>query len=408
MTTIPDSWKIKKINDIASVSSGGTPSRKNDLFWHGDIPWVTTAEVCFNTITDTEQKISVAGLNGSSAKIFPQNTILMAMYGQGKTRGQVAKLGIKASTNQACAAILLKDNFDTDFYFLYLQSQYENIRDLSNSGGQKNLSAGLVKSINVPVPPLPEQKKIAKILSTWDQAIEATESLLKNSQQQKKALMQQLLTGKKRLPGFDGEWKTVRLGDVANMNSGGTPKSSISEYYDGDIPWVSIADMTNHGRWIFSTMRNISVAGLENSSARIYPKNTVLYAMYASIGECSIAAVELTSSQAILGIRPLEQLDYKFLFHYLSSLKEKVKLLGQQGTQSNLNAGMVKDFQMALPPLEEQQVIAKVLDAADQEIGILEKKIEYLKQEKKALMQQLLTGKRRVVFGDVEQQKEAS
>lgn len=102
---VPKEWEIKTIGDIATVSSGGTPSRKEQAYWNGDIPWVTTAEVQFKTILDSAEKITKEGLTNSSAKLFPINTILMAMYGQGKTRGQVAKLGIEASTNQACAAI---------------------------------------------------------------------------------------------------------------------------------------------------------------------------------------------------------------------------------------------------------------------------------------------------------------
>ena len=119
--------------------------------------------------------------------------------------------------------------------------------------------------------------------------------------------------------------------------------------------------------------------------------------MYASIGECSIAKVELASSQAILGIRPFECLNYEYLYFFLISLKDKIKLQGQQGTQANLNAGMVKEFKILLPTLLEQQKIASVLSSADREIEALQSKLIALKQEKKALMQQLLTGKRRVL-----------
>jgi len=268
---------------------------------------------------------------------------------------------------------------------------------MNDAGAKSGLNLSTVKAIPISLPPLPEQKKIAQILSTWDKAIETVEKLIENSQQKKKALMQQLLTGKKRFPEFDGEWKEVRLKDVASMNSGGTPKSSISEYYNGDIPWVSIADMTKHGKTIHRTERNITQFGLGNSSARMYPKNTVLYAMYASIGECSIAAVELSSSQAILGIQPNKTLSFEYLYYYLSSIKDKISLQGQQGTQSNLNAGMVKGFKLNLPTIAEQQKITSVLSSADQEIETWKKELEHLKQEKKALMQQLLTGKKRVI-----------
>ncbi|PTB90737.1 restriction endonuclease subunit S, partial [Marinobacter sp. Z-F4-2] len=113
---VPDGWKLSTIEEISNVSSGGTPSRKNDAYWNGTIPWVTTAEVKFKVIEDTSEKITEEGLANSSAKLFPVDTILMAMYGQGKTRGQVAKLGIKASTNQACAAIVLHPGYEVEYY----------------------------------------------------------------------------------------------------------------------------------------------------------------------------------------------------------------------------------------------------------------------------------------------------
>jgi len=253
------------------------------------------------------------------------------------------------------------------YYFLTSSTVQKRIENIVNEAAQPNVGKADFEKIKVLTPPLNEQKKIAKILST----------------QQKKALMQQLLTGKKRLLDkngvrFSGEWKKVTLDSVADMNSGGTPKSSIEEYYGGDIPWVSIADMTKHGKWISSTERNISELGLANSSARLYPENTILYAMYASIGECSIAKVPLCSSQAILGIRPKKSLYFEFLYFFLVSLKDEIKLQGQQGTQANLNAGMVKGFSLRLPCIEEQQKIADVLSTTDQEIAALQQKLDAL------------------------------
>ncbi|WP_305812928.1 restriction endonuclease subunit S [Photobacterium leiognathi] len=295
-------------------------------------------------------------------------------------------------------------------YFMNFDGTKLRLRSLATKAvSQANINpTQLKKLLRVPLFPLPEQRKIAQILSTWDRGIATTEKLIDASKQQKKALMQQLLTGKKRLVDpetgktFEGEWEEVKLGDVAAMNSGGTPKSSVSKYYDGIHPWVSIADMTKHGKWISKTEKSLTDEGISNSSARLYPKGTVLYAMYASIGECSISTVELCSSQAILGIRPKDNLINIYLYYYLVNLKEKIILTGQQGTQSNLNAGMVKGFNIKLPTVVEQQKIASVLTAADKEIELLETKLAHLKQEKKALMQQLLTGKRRVQVSETE------
>lgn len=326
-------------------------------------------------------------------------------------RGDVAKFALidEKSKDTLCGTGCLRarpsENYCSEYLSYFLQQQVVKNWLEQNAVGQTMLNMNTDILGHLPLTLAKnkdEQQKIVQILSTWDQAISTTEQLLANSQQQKKALMQQLLMGKKRLLDeegreFRGEWKSVQLGKVADMSSGGTPKSTVEEYYGGSIPWVSIADMTSSGKYIKQTEKYLTEEGLKNSSAKIYPKNTVLYAMYASIGECSIASVELASSQAILGIRPSAALNYKFLYFYLTSLKERIKLQGQQGTQSNLNAGMVKAFKFLLPPICEQEKIAAVLTTADAEITALEQKIEQLKQEKKALMQQLLTGKRRVV-----------
>jgi type I restriction enzyme S subunit len=132
--------------------------------------------------------------------------------------------------------------------------------------------------------------------------------------------------------------------------------------------------------------------GLENSSAKLFPKGTVLYAMYASIGECGIAAKELATSQAILGIQPGEKLDSVFLYYYLLSVKEKNKLLGQQGTQSNLNAGIVKNIELKLPSIIEQVEIAGILSTYDNEIDELKNKLTNFILQKHYLLNALMTG----------------
>lgn len=186
-------WVDGLLGDIATITSGGTPDRSNKDFWNGNIPWVTTSLIDFNTIYYTNEYISEAGLKDSSAKLFPKNTILMAMYGQGKTRGKVAVLGIEATTNQACAAILLKKELDITFLFQNLSSRYDEIRELSNSGGQANLSAGLIETIPFSYPiDKNEQQKIAEFLTSIDEQIAAQSQRLAAMQVHKKGLLQGL------------------------------------------------------------------------------------------------------------------------------------------------------------------------------------------------------------------------
>ena len=284
------------------------------------------------------------------------------------------------------------------FYYVFSSSgQQDLIRKSTIQTGVPHINLGILRAIPVQVPSLQEQEAIAEALSDADALIESLDQLIAKKRYLKQGAMQELLTGKKRLPGFIGEWTVNHLGALAEMVSGGTPSTSIAAYYDGDIPWVSISDMTTGGKVISSTNRNLSREGLAISTARIFPAGTVLYAMYASLGECNIAGIPLCSSQAILGIRPLANLSNEFLYYYLTSLKSAVRAMGQQGTQSNLNKGMVQAFQVRLPPVLEQQAIATILSDMDTEIAALEAQLTKTRQIKQGMMAELLTGRTRLV-----------
>jgi len=188
-----DEWESDLLGNIFDTTSGGTPSRSTKEYWDGYIPWLTTSLVNFGTITHADEFISEAGLKNSAAKIFPRGTVLIAMYGQGKTRGQVALLGIEAATNQACAAILPRKEIDPNFVFLNLASRYEEIRQLSNSGGQENLSQGLIRELPFSYPLNPaEQQKITTCLTSVDNVINAQAQKIEALISNKNGLTQQL------------------------------------------------------------------------------------------------------------------------------------------------------------------------------------------------------------------------
>jgi type I restriction enzyme S subunit len=188
----PD-WESGQLGSIFETSSGGTPSRSKKSYWGGTIPWVTTSLVNFCVINVAEEFISEEGLRNSSAKIFPEGTVLIAMYGQGKTRGQAALLGIDAATNQACAAILPKKGIEPYFVFLNCAARYDEMRELSNSGGQENLSQGLIREIRFSYPSdLAEQNAITSCLVSLDDLINAQSAKLAAVKTYKKGLVQQL------------------------------------------------------------------------------------------------------------------------------------------------------------------------------------------------------------------------
>jgi type I restriction enzyme S subunit len=184
-------------------------------YWNGTIPWVTTRQIDFNVITQPEEYITEAGLRNSSAKVFPKGSVLLAMIGQGATRGKAAILGIDSAINQNCVAINPTKDDSARFIYHNLAHRYEEFRELSNSGGYPNLNASLVKAIPIDLPPRPEQDEVAKIGDIWDSAIHVGDRLLTAKAHFKRALMQQLLTGKRRFREFvNSRFIEVHVGDV--------------------------------------------------------------------------------------------------------------------------------------------------------------------------------------------------
>lgn len=196
---VPEEWKVARIGRICEVTSGGTPSRDRPEFWNGGIPWVKTGEINYGTITETEETISAAGVANSSAKIVPKGSLLMAMYGQGATRGRVALLGIDASLNQACLAICQGNCIDNQFLFHVLADKYDFLRSLGHEGTQKNLSATLVKEVFVPIPPKIEQARITELLNSIDARLMAEVEKREAHEHAKSALISALLTGEVRV-----------------------------------------------------------------------------------------------------------------------------------------------------------------------------------------------------------------
>lgn len=398
---LPKDWHRSTLGEIAHVTSGGTPDRGKPEYWGGNIPWVTTGEIQFNIITDTAEKITDAGLRNSSAKCFPPGTLLMAMYGQGKTRGQVAKLGIEAATNQACAAIRLRDHHDGDFYFQYLSSQYEALRELGNAGTQKNLNGGIIKGLAVPVPPYAEQRRIAKILSIWDKAIFNAERSLQNAQLQVQGLVRRLLVE----PATRGEWQMKALSTV-------TERIQRRGAEDEELPVMMISSGSGFVRQDEKYSRYMAGKSIENYIALgrgefAYNKgNSKLYE-FGCIFPLKGYERGLVPNVYVC-FKLLPGLDAKFYEHLFRAdyLHDQLGALVNTGVRNNglLNIRPAEFLacQVPVPPVEVQNQISEVLTTAARWVELHERDLDLLKREKAALMAQILTGKRRVKLPEAE------
>lgn len=250
--------------------------------------------------------------------------------------------------------------------------------------------------IEIVVPPKPEQEAIAKYLTEIDDLISSLEKLITKKKAIKQGAMQELLTGKRRLPGFAGEWEKTVLGTVSSFYTGGTPSKKREDWWNGDIPWISSSDLTEDAITSVNIDRYISKDAVEHSATRICPKDAVLVVSRVGVGKVAVAPCELCTSQDFTTIVPHRHNPHFLAYMLIPVMKE----LAMQAQGTSIKGVTVEDIQkiiMPTPTIDEQNQIVDILANMDSEIEALEQKLEKYSQVKQGMMQQLLTGKIRLV-----------
>lgn len=397
---IPKEWSYEKLNRKVDILTGYPFSSKNYTdngikllrganIKRGYIDWENGNTVYWGEQTDELEKY-----------LLQENDLIIAMDGSlvGRSYGQINRSDLPAYLLQRVARLRSK-KIDIKFLKHIVSSRiFVNYCDsIKTVTAIPHISTKDIKNFRIPIPPLSEQKKIAEILSTWDRAIETLDQLIAKKEELKRGLMQELLSGNTRFPGFEGEWKEIKLNKLITTLSGGTPSRSKPEYYNGVIPWIKSGELNT--RRIYTTEESISSEGLEKSSARLVDKHTLLLAIYgATAGVISVNMIEKAAiNQAVLALIPRnDKVDQGFLELWFSFNKDRIVHTFTQGGQPNLSAKIVKGLKIECPKIEEQRKISKLLFSISEEIEETEKIVEAINIQKKGLMQHLLTGKTRV------------
>lgn len=408
---VPRDWTIGSLSDLADTVMGY--AFKSTDFTPNGIPLLRMGNLYQNTLDFERSPVFLPATYKDEYKRFvvKPGDLVMSMTGTMGKRDygftvEIPKSAPESLLNQRVMKFVPKDKTSTGFLLSLLRSEIILSRLYSFPGGTKqaNLSAKQVQDLPAPIPPYPEQKKIAKILSTWDKTITTTEQLIANSQQQKKALMQQLLTGKKRLLDengvrFSGEWKDIRLKSVLREVKTRNKDNSIDR----------VLSVTNHSGFVLPEDQfSKRVASDDVSNYKVVKKGEYGYNP-SRLNVGSFARLDsyeegLLSPMYVVFSVNEKILNSDYFMNWMSSNEAKQRISGstQGSVRDSVGFDSLCGFPFKLPPMAEQQKIAAVLSAADQEVTTLQKKLEALKQEKKALMQQLLTGKRRVKIDNKE------
>lgn len=249
-----------------------------------------------------------------------------------------------------------------------------------------------------------EQRAIAAALSDVDAALAGVLRLIAKKKDLKQAAMQTLLTGQARLPGFSGDWEVKRLGAVGDIRSGGTPSTAQANLWDGAIPWCTPTDITALAgrKYLSVTSRTISAEGLRTSSAETIPAKSLIMTSRATIGECAINVIPMTTNQGFKNIVPFEGTDIEFLFYLMTTKKQDLIALCGGSTFLEIGKKQLTPFEITMPPtIAEQTAIAAVLSDIDAEIAALTAQADKTRLLKQAMMQDLLTGRVRLPLSEV-------
>jgi type I restriction enzyme S subunit len=407
---IPADWLIRPIGEIAALSSGTTPPRAlHDRYYtNGTVPWVKTLDLNNRSIHTTQERVTDVALHETSLLQYPIGTVLVAMYGGFGQIGRTGILRLSAAVNQAlCAVQVDRRQLLPDYLLRVLNFRILYWRNVASSSRKDpNISSNDIRAFPLPLPPtLAEQEAIATALSDADGLIESLEQLIAKKRQIKHGTMQELLTGKQRLPGFSGKWETKRLGDLGATYGGLTGKTKV-DFGIGTARYITFLNVMNNVRIDLRQVDNVVVRVGEYQNA--VRKGDLFFNGSSEtpqeVGMCSVLLEEVDNlylNSFCFGYRLFgnDDADRMFLTYYLRSDVGRQLLfsLAQGATRHNLSKAALMAVLIKLPSLLEQSAIAAILSDMDTEIAALEAKLAKARQVKQGMMQELLTGRIRLV-----------
>ena len=369
-------WKRHKLSEICSFYSGGTPSSSKKEFYNGNIPFIRSGELHKDK---TELFITEDGLNSSAAKLVEIGDLLLALYGA--TSGDIAISKIKGAINQAILCIRTKQN--KKFIESVWNKHVERLLQTYLQGGQGNLSADIVKNIPFYFADLEEQDKLANFISLLDERISTQNKIIEDLKKLKSAISKQVFAQE------PNGWS--RLDTLFSKGkAGGTPTSTNKEYYNGEIPFLSINDITKQGKYVRYTENHLSQSGLENSSAWVVPKYSLIMSMYASVGLVTINEIPITTSQAMFAMQLKDKDLLDYLYYYLSYFKYRhIHKYLETGTQSNINADIVRGIMIPTYGDSRNMEIVSTLQSIDMKIDNELSILKLFNRQKNYLLSQM-------------------
>lgn len=376
-----------KIGDFCKTGSGGTPSRSNTAFFqNGTIPWVKSGELKNRFVTEVEEYITEEAVKKSSAKIVSKNSLLLAMYGA--TVGEVSQLLFDATTNQAICNILPDPEIcDVNYLYRYLQFSKPLLLNRRVGGGQPNISQGVIKDLEVPLPPLSEQKRIAQILDKADE--------LRQKRQQSIEKLDELLQA--TFIDMFGDpitnpkgWEICEVGKVTDCI---VPARDKPKSFTGDIPWITTDDL-NHLGFTETSKKNIGLTNEEITlaKARLIPKNSVVISCVGNLGLASIASDNFVMNQQLHSFQCGDKILPEFLIFCLPFQKGYMLSRATSTTVPYMNKSVCNSIPVTVPPLDLQKKWKLIFENSNKQKQVLKKQLAQQENLFQSLQQRAFNG----------------
>jgi type I restriction enzyme S subunit len=392
-TPAPKGWQWSPLTALARLESGHTPSRKHPEYWGGSIPWIGIQDAKKShgkRIEDTEEKTNELGIENSSARVLPENTVCLSRTA---SVGYVVVMGRPMATSQDFVNWVCSPNLDHNFLKYLFITEDEDLLRFSSGAVHQTIYFPEVKAFHICHPPLPEQHRIVGILDEALDNMAVAKAQAHHNLQNARALFH---SHRQSVFANRGEgWVEQKLGEIAEVQSGGTPSVSQKDYWGGEIPWYSSGELNE--TYTISPERKITEAGLKNSNAKLFPKGSLLVGMYDTAAlKMSILDRDGAFNQAIAGVKPNSNIDVEFVLHAINANKPRLLLQRRGVRQKNLSLGKIKEIAIPLPKPAEQRAAVARFDSFMRETQRLahlyERKLAALDALKKSLLHQAFTG----------------
>ncbi|TVO38189.1 restriction endonuclease subunit S [Vibrio algivorus] len=386
-------WYSRELGSVTSFKSGNTPSKSDDEFWNGDIPWISASSMYGVQFSDSNNKITTKAL--SVAKVAPKGSLLLLV--RGSMLFNKIPVGIATrdlAFNQDVKSINLINQQSNLFLLLWFQSNSNRLLNMvTGTGiGAGKLDTDELQSLPYVFPEIQEQQKIADFLTSVDIKISQLTEKHRLLKEYKKGVMQQIFSQKIRFKDENGEafpeWEVKRLGQLGSFLGGGTPSTENDFFWSGDIPWVSSSDLQDEKLFSINISRYINMSAIRNSATKIIPQNSLLIVSRVGIGKFAVCKQEICTSQDFTNFTPHDS-DVIFMAYLLLNNRKKLLSLGQGTTIKGFTISDLSSLKLDIPSIQEQQKIAQYLQSIDAKIDAVNQQIEDTKLFKKGLLQQM-------------------